>query len=121
MDRHLIGSFGETQAAVYLRRQHYVILDCNYRCRFGEIDIVAQKSGYLVFCEVKTRTSEAFARAQDAVDARKRERLRKTAQLYLMQHPTRLQPRFDVLEVLVRERDGLLELSELRHLENAFE
>ena len=115
------GKAGEEHIARWLESQGYEILARNFHSRYGEIDIVAQKSGYLVFCEVKTRTSEAFARAQDAVDARKRERLRKTAQLYLMQHPTRLQPRFDVLEVLVRERDGLLELSELRHLENAFE
>ena len=120
-ERKRLGNQGEEAVARWLRREGYQLLASQYRCRFGEIDIVAQKSGYLVFCEVKTRTSEAFARAQDAVDARKRERLRKTAQLYLMQHPTRLQPRFDVLEVLVRERDGLLELSELRHLENAFE
>ncbi len=55
MDKHSLGQFGEEQAARYLRRRFYSILERNYRCRFGEIDLIAKRGGTLAFVEVKLR------------------------------------------------------------------
>ena len=54
-ESNLLGHWGEATAAAYLRRRGYEILACNFRSRFGEIDLIAQKKNYVVFCEVKTR------------------------------------------------------------------
>lgn len=100
---NLLGPWGEALAAEYMRRKGYTILASGYRCRFGEIDIIAKKRGYLVFAEVKLRKDSSFAQAREFVDLRKQERLKKTASLYLVQHPTDLQPRFDVVEIYAPE------------------
>lgn len=112
----MIGSAGETAAANYLKRRRYKIIDRNFSCRFGEIDIIAQKDGYIVFVEVKTRKNEDFAMAREFVTYSKQQRLIRTAMLWLQQYDTELQPRFDVIEV-VGEGIG----RKIRHIENAFE
>ena len=114
--RHLIGSAGESVAANYLRRKRYKIIEQNFSCRFGEIDIIAQKAEYIVFVEVKTRKNEVFALAREFVTYSKQQRILKTAMLWLQQNETELQPRFDVIEV-VGEGFG----RKVRHIENAFE
>ena len=98
-ERQLLGRWGEAQAAQFLRRKGYRLVAAGWRCRFGEIDLIAQKGGYLAFVEVKLRKSRDFAQAREAVDCHKQRRLRTAAQLYLAEHPTSLQPRFDVVEV----------------------
>ena len=112
----MIGSDGESAAAAYLRRKQYKIIGMNYTCRFGEIDIIAQKGEYIVFVEVKTRKNEDFAMAREFVTYAKQQRIMKTAMLWLQQQDTDLQPRFDVIEV-IGEGIG----RKLRHIENAFE
>lgn len=115
----MTGSWGEMLAAAYLRKKRYEILAANYRCRFGEIDLIAQTPNYVVFVEVKLRKSDRFADAAEFVDRRKQERLRTTAQLWLCQHPTTLQPRFDVIEVYAPA--GLrTRKPEIHHMEDAF-
>ena len=99
MATDLLGPWGESLAAEYLRKKRYEIVGVNYRCRFGEIDIIAENKKYLVFVEVKLRKSAKFAEAMEVVDRRKQERLRQTAAMYLAQHETEKQPRFDVIEV----------------------
>ena len=94
-----MGAWGESLAADYLRKKHYTIVAANYRCRFGEIDLIASNRKFLVFAEVKLRKSDSFAAAAEYVDSRKQNRLRSTAEMYLAQYPTELQPRFDVIEV----------------------
>ena len=118
-ESRLLGRWGEALAADYLRRQGYAILASGWRCRFGEIDLIAQDKTYLCFVEVKLRRSAVFGTAGEFVDARKQQRLRTTAQLYLQQHPATLQPRFDVIEVLAPQ--GLdTEHPKIRHLADAF-
>ena len=117
----LLGPWGERCAAEYLRlgcgREEY--LACNYRCRFGEIDIIARNREYLTFVEVKLRKSDAFGEAREFVDARKQERIRATAALWLETHETALQPRFDVVEVYAP--DGMhTKAPEIRLIEDAF-
>ena len=100
---NITGAWGEQIAAAYLLKEKYRIIGTNYRCRFGEIDIIAANRTYLVFAEVKLRKSSAFASAAEFVDQRKQERLRTTAELYLSENPTQLQPRFDVIEIYAPE------------------
>lgn len=98
-ERRLLGRWGEEQAAEYLRRQGYRLLEAGWQCRFGEVDLIVQKGGFLCFVEVKLRRDDRFAQAREFVDRHKQECVRTCAQLYLAQYPTRLQPRFDVVEI----------------------
>ena len=99
MANELIGHWGESLAAEYLQKKRYRIIGANYRCRMGEIDLIAEKGKYLVFVEVKLRRSSAFAEAREFVDRHKQERILTAASLYLSQHETDKQPRFDVIEI----------------------
>lgn len=115
----LLGKWGEALVANDLRRKGWRILASGYRCRLGEIDLIATDGKFLTFTEVKLRKSAAFGTAAEAVDRRKQSRIRATAQLYLAQHPTQLQPRFDVAEVYAPQ--GMETPSpQVRYLENAF-
>lgn len=116
----LSGAWGEALAAEYLRKKRFKILAAGYRCRFGEIDLIAADRKYLIFVEVKTRRTASFAQAREYVDGRKQERIRTTAAMYLSQYPTNLQPRFDVIEIYAP--DGMnTACPEINHLEDAFQ
>ena len=118
-DSRLLGRWGEDLTAEYLRDKGYRILAANWRCRFGELDLVAEDGTYLCFVEVKLRKSAAYGSAAAFVDRRKQEKLRAAAMLYLSRYPTDLQPRFDVVEIYAPQ--GVeTEKPELFHLENAF-
>lgn len=116
----LLGAWGEALAAEYLRKKHYTILASGYRCRFGEIDLIAQNRKTLVFVEVKLRKSPDFARAREYVDHRKQEKLRKTASMYLSQNPTDLAARFDIIEIYAPEGTATRHPI-INHLEEAFQ
>ena len=95
-----LGNRGEAEVARYLRRKGCTLLASQWRCRYGELDLVARdKQGTVCFVEVKLRKDGRVAQAREFVDRRKQEKLRTTAQLYLAEHPTQLQPRFDVVEI----------------------
>lgn len=113
------GAWGEALAAEYLRRKKYTIVAAGYRSRFGEIDLIAETKQHLVFVEVKLRKSAAFAQARDYVDRRKQDKIRVTASVYLSQHPTKLQPRFDVVEIYCPEGPAT-QNPKIIHLEGAF-
>ena len=117
---NLAGAWGEALAAEYLRKKRYKIIAAGYRSRFGEIDLIAQNRNYLVFAEVKLRKSSDFASAMEYVDRRKQDRIRTTAQLYLSEHPTDLQPRFDVIEIYAPEGVNTRH-PEIHHMEDAFQ
>ena len=113
------GRLGEQLTAEYLKEKGYEIVERNFKCRFGEIDIIARNREYLTFVEVKLRKSDAFGEAREFVDARKQERIRATAALWLETHETALQPRFDVVEVYAP--DGMhTKAPEIRLIEDAF-
>jgi putative endonuclease len=84
--RRGLGSAGERLAAVELARRGYCIRELNYRSRLGEIDVVAEEAGELVFVEVKTRRGLAFGLPEEAVTACKQRKLREVAQGYLAEH-----------------------------------
>ena len=116
----LAGAWGEAIAGEYLRGKHYKVEAVGYYCRFGEIDLIVSDKKYMVFVEVKLRKSCSFAKAMEYVDRRKQDRIRMTASIYLSQNPTKLQPRFDVIEIYAP--DGINTANpEIRHLEDAFQ
>ena len=116
----ITGAWGERLAAEYLANKRYKLVAANYRCRFGELDLVVRNRTYLVFVEVKLRKNAAFAMAREYVDVHKQEKLRTTASLFLSQNPTKLQPRFDVIEIYAP--DGIETAHpEIIHLEDAFQ
>jgi putative endonuclease len=111
------GELGERAARRHLRRHGLKFLMANFRSKRGEIDLVFRDGDCLVFVEVKTRSSEDWARPAAAVDARKRRLLSQTALDYLrlLDNPP-VKIRFDIVEVLLR--DGTVR--EVRHLPNSF-
>ena len=116
-DRLSLGRWGEQQAARYLRRRLYRIVATNYRCRHGEIDLIAQRGKTLAFVEVKTRRGRCFGAPQEAVTPRKQQQIIATANHYLMtQQPSMQTLRFDVIAVDV---DG--ERTQIDHIVDAFE
>ena len=106
-------------AASYLQRKHYKIIAMNYRSRFGEIDLIVSNKENLVFVEVKLRKSDRFAAAFEHVDYHKQQRIRTTAEFFLAEYQTELQPRFDVIEIYAP--DGVYtHKPEIHHMEDAF-
>jgi putative endonuclease len=99
--KDVLGRRGEDLAAQYLERQGLVVLSRNWRCRHGELDLVATDSGRLVVCEVKTRSSTRFGVPAEAVDRRKAARIRLITRAWLAAHQVRwCEVRFDVLAVV---------------------
>ena len=117
---NIVGAWGEFLAAEYFKKRKYKIIAMNYRCKFGEIDLIVSNSQYLIFVEVKLRKSDKFAGASEFVDYHKQRKIRTTAELYLSQNSTNLQPRFDVIEIYAP--DGIeTKNPTIRHMEDAFE
>ena len=86
MKRKEIGDIGEKLARDFLKKRGYRIRETNYRCREGEIDIVAEKKGYLVLIEVRTRTSSDFGSPEESVTFTKKEKLITSALTYMPSH-----------------------------------
>lgn len=107
------GHYYEEKAAEYLQTKGYRILEYNYLCRYGEIDLIAIKNDTLVFCEVKYRNSKDESLPFEAVTRRKQQRISKTAFYYLATHSLAERDcRFDVIGIAG---------SQIHHIENAFE
>lgn len=114
-----LGAWGEALAAEFLQTRGFTVVGRNYRTRYGEIDVIAQNQDYLIFAEVKLRKSAYFGAAREFVDARKQKKLRATASMWLEEHETGLQPRFDVIEIYAP--DGLeTKRPCVRQIEDAF-
>lgn len=119
MDKKVLGNFGEEKAARYLQRKGYRIIDRNFSCRLGEVDIIAQKSAYIVFVEVKLRKNSDFAYAREYVTASKQRRVISAATLWMGRNNCQLQPRFDVVEVYAPRGEKTFR-PEINHIEDAF-
>lgn len=116
---NIVGAWGEAVAAAYLQKKHYRIEAAGFRCRYGEIDLIVSNKKFLVFVEVKLRKSDKFAKAMEYVDSFKQKRLKTTAEYYLDKYPTKLQPRFDVIEIYAAEGTATTNPA-IHHLEDAF-
>jgi putative endonuclease len=115
--RLLLGKRGEDIAIDFLEGAGYKVLDRNFRCRSGEIDIVALDGKSIVFVEVKTRSKENFGPPKLAVDWRKQKQLVKVALAYLKQKKLMNRPaRFDVVGIIIRGDKRKIEL-----VKNAFD
>lgn len=119
MNRKQLGAFGEQKAAEHLETLGYRIMERNWRCRTGEIDLIAQDGDVLVFIEVRTRSgSRAFGTPEESVDYKKQLQVMETAQFYIHRSQLQtLQPRFDVISVMT---DKMGSQVTLRHIKNAF-
>ncbi|WP_235941424.1 YraN family protein [Paenibacillus puerhi] len=118
--RKQLGMQGEAGAASYLQEQGMSILDRNWRCRTGEIDLIAEEKGILVFVEVRTRNlSGAFGTPQESVNLRKQRKMLETARVYIHRHGKHeSQVRFDVVSIRMAP-DGTI--AKLEHIRNALE
>lgn len=117
MDARQRGKWGEDLALEYLRNKNYSVVSRDWRSRFGEIDLIVKNSEYLVFAEVKLRKNAQFAQAREYVSKSKQKKITMTAQLWLASHATKLQPRFDVIEIYAPDEAAPVEII---HIENAF-
>ena len=101
MNRRALGARGEVLAGNWYTERGYAVLDRNWRCRQGELDLVLERDGVVVFCEVKTRTSDAFGIGAEAVGRDKQLRIRRLATEWLSEHGHRAKElRFDVVSIL---------------------
>lgn len=114
MNKREIGSIYEEKAVHFLESHGYYIIDRNFRCKIGEIDIIAKKDEYLCFIEVKFRSSTKNGYPAEAISIYKRRKIYRTAQFYIIRHglPEDIPYRFDVILILDKE---------ISLLENAFE
>ncbi|MCE3222358.1 MAG: uncharacterized protein K0S58_538 [Nitrospira sp.] len=116
--RRTVGDEGEGRAEVYLRQRGFRILGRKVRSPLGELDLVADDQGVLVFVEVKRRRTGTFGGAIEAVDARKRGKLIQLATQYLAQHRIRNRScRFDVVLI----QDDVTTVDAVQHIANAFD
>ncbi|MBB3109375.1 putative endonuclease [Paenibacillus phyllosphaerae] len=118
--RRLTGQFGEEQGVQLLLEAGYTILHRNWRCRSGEIDIVAANEGVLVFVEVRTRTSGGrFGMAVESVDWRKQRQVRSIAEIYLRTYGYGdMSIRFDVMAFMIDRLTN--DIIESKHISGAF-
>ncbi len=118
LEHKLFGQQAESAAEQYLRRHGYRIRDRNVRSVYGELDLVVERDGVLVFVEVKARRTDSYGGAPYAVDVRKQGRIIRLAAQYLAQRRLQNQPcRFDVLLCAGQSSDP----EAIQHIENAFD
>ncbi len=102
------GLSGEELAAEYLTKQGYFILHRNYTCPYGEVDIIAVKDDTAAFVEVKTRLTEAYGEAAEAVDLRKQRHIKNAASYFLSRSRRNYEHTdFQVIEIKLNHIDGL--------------
>ncbi|MBD3306714.1 YraN family protein [candidate division KSB3 bacterium] len=113
-----IGKRGERLAQRYLRHQHYAIRETNFRCKLGEIDIIAEDGEVVVFIEVRTKTSARYGPAYNSVTVSKQQQVKRVALFYISTNNlVETQFRFDVIGILLNPKTGEHHLD---HIQNAF-
>ncbi len=111
--KKFLGRQGELKAKKFLQKKGYKIIETNYTTKYGEVDLIGLYGDFLVFIEVKNRTTKTFGEPVEAVDFKKQKHYRKVATYFVMTHPEiTLQPRFDVVEVFN---------DQINHIEDAFQ
>jgi len=105
MNNRKVGTIFEQKAADYLKQNGYVILHQNFRCRIGEIDLIAKSDGYLCFIEVKYRSSTEKGFPAEAITPWKIRKITRTAEFYMLLHqiPQETPCRFDAVVILDNE------------------
>ena len=119
-DNKKLGNSGENTACLFLESKGYKIIEKNYKAYRKEIDIIAYKDGYIIFAEVKTRSSVKFGAPSESVNLKKQQHIIFAAKMFLLQNQrsySDFQPRFDIIEIY---RDKKAEKDYVRHIEGAF-
>lgn len=117
-DNKSIGERGENIAVAYLKGERMTIIERNFRCKSGEVDIVAREGKTFVFVEVKTRRTLSFGSPQLAVTSFKQRQISKAALTWLAKKKLNdVSARFDVIAILLRDH----ETPEIEHIRNAFD
>ena len=112
MNTKILGNAGEVIAQEYLKKNKYKILETNFRCKFGEIDIIATKNDVIIFVEVKSKSSKKYGLPREMVTVYKQNKIKLVASYYLqINNAFNKNCRFDVIEIL----DG-----QINHIEYAF-
>lgn len=116
-ERLSTGRKGEALAAKLLKSKGFLILDKNFSCKMGELDIVARKGKLLVFCEVKTRASDRYGAPELAVTMSKQKKIAMLAKYYMkVKKLEHMQCRFDVVSITMKQGGG----ADIKHIESAF-
>ncbi len=116
---YVLGRAGEELAAAYLKENGFFIAARNYRSSLGEIDIIAENQEMVLFVEVKVRKADVGYAPREAVTADKKRRLLHATKHFLYRSRTRLQPRFDVIEIVLNEA-GSFRNADVHWIQNAF-
>lgn len=118
--KRIIGDRGESEAVRYLVSKDYKIIKRNYSCKFGEIDIIAQKNNDLIFVEVKTRKSNYFGEPQEAVDYKKLERINMAIDCFLSNYKIGddYNLRIDVIEIVYSDQGGDFTMNHIEDFNN---
>ncbi len=101
MEKQIKGKIGEDAVCRELISRGHTIIARNYRRKVGEIDIISRKDGFIVFTEVKARKYRSIVSGLEAVNYSKQKKIVLTADAYLTENPTELQPRYDIAEVVL--------------------
>lgn len=117
MNRRELGEMGEKAAADYLRKRNFCIREANFRCPRGEIDIIAEDKGCLVFIEVRTRSSSGFGTPEESVTTVKKDKLIRLAQTYIQTHQDL--PALWRIDVVAVEMSPDGKISRIELIENA--
>lgn len=112
-----LGRWGESIASEYLLEKGYTIIERNHRTEYGEIDLIAEYDGVIIFVEVKTRTGKKFGNPEEAITRQKTVHMIDSAQAFLQEHPQFTQEwRIDVIAIYQNKSS---DSSEISHFENA--
>jgi putative endonuclease len=113
--KHILGKKGETIAKEYLLEKSYSILEENWRYLKAEIDLIAQKEGFIVFVEVKTRSSNNYGDPESFVSDKQQKMIIHAANEYIMKNDLELEARFDIISIIMSKKS-----EGIRHIEGAF-
>lgn len=115
LNKQALGKLGEQKACKYLTTKGYYILENNFRCKMGEIDIIAKDKNEIVFVEVKTRKSIKYGMPSEAINYNKRKHIYNAARYYILKNNLQTDAiRFDAIEVLLKDKFYL------HHIKGAF-
>ena len=115
-EKRITGNKGEKAVCKYLKKQGCKIIKRNFSCKLGEIDIIAENKEYILFVEVKTRSTGQMLPPREAVGYKKRSKILKTAQFFLKKYDKDKQPRFDIAEVFLDDKGKM----SINYFDNAF-
>lgn len=110
------GKLGEDIALEFLTKKGYNLIERNYHSHFGEIDIIMKNDRYIIFVEVKLRKNSKYGTPAEFVTVKKQQKIIITAEDWIINNKTELQPRFDVIEIYMPENKAV----SINHIENAF-